>query len=155
MVKLVSGVEFSDSSLMYNTQCSSQVPSLIPITYFTHPPLPRSGYHQFVLYSLSLLWFAFLSIFLFLPLCSFVLFFSIPHISEIIQYLSFSDLFCLALYSLTPSMLLKTARFHSFVLLNNIPLYVYVCVCVCINITSSLSTHLLMGTWAASIIWLL
>ena len=31
-VVLVSGVEFSDSSLTYNTQCSSQVPCLIPTT---------------------------------------------------------------------------------------------------------------------------
>ena len=37
------------------------------------------------------------------------------------------------------------ARFH-FLWLNNIPLYIYT--------TSSLSTHLSMGTWAASIAWL-
>ena len=31
---MVSGVEFSDSSLIYNTQCSSQqVPSLLPVTH--------------------------------------------------------------------------------------------------------------------------
>ena len=37
---LVSGVEFSDSSLTYNTQCSSQqVPSLIPISHLAHLPL--------------------------------------------------------------------------------------------------------------------
>ena len=30
---LVLGIEFSDSSILYNTQCSSQVPSLLPITH--------------------------------------------------------------------------------------------------------------------------
>ena len=37
---LVSEVEFRDSSLMYNTQCLSQMPSLIPITVLTHAPVP-------------------------------------------------------------------------------------------------------------------
>ena len=41
-VILVSGVEFSDSSLTYTTQCSSlQAPSLIHITHLAHP-LPTS-----------------------------------------------------------------------------------------------------------------
>ena len=36
---LVSGVEFSVSSLTYNTQCSSQqVPALMPIAHLAHPP---------------------------------------------------------------------------------------------------------------------
>ena len=36
---MVSGVEFSDSSLMYDTQRSSQqVLSLVPITHLAHPP---------------------------------------------------------------------------------------------------------------------
>ena len=54
-VMLVSRVEFSDSSLTYNTQCSSrQVPSLMPITHLAHPPSPLS------LFSIvkNLLWFA-------------------------------------------------------------------------------------------------
>ena len=39
MAKLVSDAEFSDSSLTYNTQCSSQpVSSLMPITHLAHPP---------------------------------------------------------------------------------------------------------------------
>ena len=39
LVILVSGVRYSDSTLPYNNQCSSQqVHSSIPITYFTHPP---------------------------------------------------------------------------------------------------------------------
>ena len=36
-VLLVSGLEFSDSSHTCNTQCSSEVPSLIPMTHLTHP----------------------------------------------------------------------------------------------------------------------
>ena len=40
-VLLVTGVEFSDSSVAYNTQYSfHQVPSLMPITQLTHPPTP-------------------------------------------------------------------------------------------------------------------
>ena len=38
----------------------------------------------------------------------------IPHINDIIWYLSFSDLFCLVWYFLSPSMLLEVALFHSF-----------------------------------------
>ena len=47
--------------------------------------------------------------------------FRIPRISEIIWYLSFSDLFHLEWCPLGPSMLCQMARFHSFLLLNNIP----------------------------------
>ena len=70
---MVSGVEFSDSSRTYNTQCSSQlVPSFMPITHLTHLPtdLPSST-PQFVLFkrtnsyglppSLFLPYFSFLS----------------------------------------------------------------------------------------------
>jgi len=35
---LASGVQYSDSTLPHNTQCLSQVHSLIPITYLTYPP---------------------------------------------------------------------------------------------------------------------
>ena len=36
---MISGVEFSDSPLAYNTQRSSQqVPSLMPIPHLAHPP---------------------------------------------------------------------------------------------------------------------
>ena len=50
-VILVSGVQYTDSTLPYNTQGSAQVASLTPITCFTHPPthLPSRS-HQFVLY---------------------------------------------------------------------------------------------------------
>ena len=37
-VILVTSVQYNDSALPYITQCSSQVPSLIPITYIFHPP---------------------------------------------------------------------------------------------------------------------
>ena len=55
---LVSGVEFSESSLAYNTQGSSQVP--FPIhTYLTHIHLIHllSSNPQFVLFSKSVLHF--------------------------------------------------------------------------------------------------
>ena len=42
---MVSGVEFSDSSLIYNTQCSSQqVPSLMPITMIILVTLHNTSY---------------------------------------------------------------------------------------------------------------
>ena len=44
---MVSGVEFSDSIITYNTQCSlQQVPSLVPITHLAH--LPPTSFHQLV-----------------------------------------------------------------------------------------------------------
>ena len=46
---LVSGVQYSDSTLPYNTQCSSQVPSLILITYLTFPPHPDPLWKPLVL----------------------------------------------------------------------------------------------------------
>ena len=61
---LVSGVEFSDSSLTLNTQCSSQqVPSLIPTSHLPHPPTycPCSS-SQFSIVN-SLLWLASFSLF--------------------------------------------------------------------------------------------
>ena len=51
-------------------------------------------------------------------------------------------------------MLLQMARFH-FLWLNNIPSYIHIHMCVRVCITTSLSTHLLMGTWVVSIFWLL
>ena len=68
------------------------------------------------------------SVSLFLPFCVclllwFLFFFKIPYISEIIWYLSFSDLFHLAQYPLGPSMLSQMARCHSFLWLSDIPLY--------------------------------
>ena len=66
----------------------------------------------------------------FLYLWAWFFFFKIPRISEIIQYLSFSDLFHLALCPSVPSMSSQMARLHSFLWWNNIPL----CVCVCVYI---------------------
>ena len=60
---MVPGGEFSDSSLTYNTQCSSQqVPSLMPITHLAHSPpnTPPAALRLFSV-SKSLLWFASLS----------------------------------------------------------------------------------------------
>ena len=37
-VILVSGIQYSDSTIPYITQCPSQVHSQILITYLTHPP---------------------------------------------------------------------------------------------------------------------
>ena len=57
--------------------------------------------------------------------------------SEIIWYLSFSDLFHLA-YLQGPSMLLQMAGFHYFLWLSSIPL--------CMYTTSSFFIHPLMDT---------
>lgn len=51
-VNIISGIQYSDSTILYITQWSSQqVHSLLPFTYFTHlsAHLPSSN-HQFVLY---------------------------------------------------------------------------------------------------------
>ena len=63
---MVSGVEFSDSSLTYNTQCSSpQVSFLMPFAHLAHPPPPDIPPASFSLFSAfkSLLWFTSLSVF--------------------------------------------------------------------------------------------
>ena len=66
----------------------------------------------------------------------------------IVVYLSLPDLFHLAHYLLGPSMLFQVARFHSFLWLNNIPLfyvYVHTQVCVVLHILfihSSIDGHL-------------
>ena len=56
---------------------------------------------------------------------------------------SLSDLLHSIRQALSPSMSLQITQFHSFSWLSNIPLYI----CT----TSSLSIHLLMGTWTVSI----
>ena len=151
MVKLVSGVEFSDPSPTYNIQSSSQVPSLIPITHLAH--LPPSTLSLFSIIK-SLLEFGSLSSPP--PSHMFICFvFQIPHMSEIIWYLSFSGLFHLAQYNLVPFTSLQMARFHSFWWLSNIPLYTYLCVCIhtCAHThITSLSIHQLMDIWALSIV---
>ena len=50
-VEMLSGVEFRDSSLTWNTQCSShQVSSLMPIAHLAHPPTHYPSINpQFVL----------------------------------------------------------------------------------------------------------
>ena len=62
---MVSGVQFSDLSLTYNTQCSSQqVSSLMSITHLVHPPQPNTPPATISLFSVSksLLRFASLSL---------------------------------------------------------------------------------------------
>ena len=72
----------------------------------------------------SVLWFTSLSFSP--PSHMFICFVSyIPHINKIVWYLSFSDVFSLASYTLAISMFLQMARFHSFEWLSNIPLCVY------------------------------
>ena len=65
---MVLEVEFSDSSPTCDTQGSSQqVPSLMPITYLVHPPQLSTPPVTLTLFSVfkSLLWFAYLSVFIF------------------------------------------------------------------------------------------
>ena len=99
---------------------------LTPFTRFTHPQHLTSGDHQSVLCIYELL----------------VVFFKLSHIKEIIQYLSFSDLFHLAYCPRGTSMLLRMARFHYFLCLNNIPLYIYIYICHDSFIHSSFDGHL-------------
>ena len=61
-VILVSSVQFRDSTLPCSTQCLSQVPSLIPITYFTHPS-PTSPLVTISLFSMVKSLFLVLSLF--------------------------------------------------------------------------------------------
>ena len=82
----------------------------------------------------------------FLFLFTNLLIFFIPHISDTIQYLSFSDLFHLAQYPSGPSMMLQMAKFHSFLWMSSILVCVCVRACVCAHTTSSLFIHLLIHT---------
>ena len=93
-VILVSGVKNSDSTLTYDTWCSSQVHSLITITDFPHPPTYLlSSNHQFLPIDKSL--FRGFPLFSSLIIVCFVS--SIPHVNKIIWCLSFpTDLFHLA-----------------------------------------------------------
>ena len=128
--------------------------SVIPITYFTHPsapsplvtisllPIVKSLFLGLSLFRMHFFCFCF-------SLCSFLLFLKF-HIWERWYGIcvSVTGLFRLALYYPHPSVLLQMAIFHSFLWLNNIPL----CVCAHTHI-ASLSIHLLMDTWAASIVY--
>ena len=65
---------------------------------------------------------------------------------EIIWHLSFFYwLIRLALYTLAPSMSLQMARFHSFLWMSNIQLYMSIC---------HIFIHSSMNIWALSIVWL-
>ena len=112
--------------MLYNTSLSqSFVPPTPPPVYTLHPT-PQTTH----LFSIPV------SLLLFCYITSCI--FQIPHVSDIMQYLSLSDLFHLAEYPLGPSMLLQMAEFHSFLWLSSIPLY--------ISTMFSLSIHLLMDT---------
>ena len=81
----------------------------------------------------------FTSISLWQPQCNLFLslFFKMPHISKIIQYLSFFVwLTSLSMKSSWSIHVVKMARFPSFLWLNNIP--VCVCVCVCTHVYHSI-----------------
>ena len=70
--------------------------------------------------------------------------FYIPHMREIIWFLTFSDLLRWAEYSQGPPMLLQRAAFHPFLWLSSVPL------CVC---TASLSGPLSKDTLVVSMSW--
>ena len=102
-VILVSSVPYSNS-LFYIIWCSSQVHSLIPITYLTHPPF-TSTLVAISLFFLQLrVCFLFASRSLFYPFAYFVS--QIPHISKIIWYLFFLDFVILLQHSIL--------QFHSY-----------------------------------------
>ena len=80
--------------------------------------------------------------------CSFVVFF-LNSMYEWSHMVFVFLLFHVALCPLDPSILLQMAIFHSFygwIIFHFIYIYIYI---------TSLSTHLLMDTWDASISWLL
>ena len=107
---------------------------LLPFTYFVCPHSPSLW--QLPVCSLYL-WVCFCFVL-------FVLFFKIPQKSEIIWYLSFSVwLISLSIIPFRSIVFLQMVRFHSFFCLSNILFYTYT--------TSSLSSHLLMDTYVASI----
>ena len=81
---------------------------LTPFTHFIYPPPP---FWQHPIYSLCL--------------SSFFFFLKIPHISKIIQYLSFSAWLISLSIMPSSSMLLQMARLPSFLWLNNTPLHTH------------------------------
>ena len=102
-----------------------------------------------------------ITLFLFCYVYSFVLFFWIPHISEIIQYLSFSVwLFSLSMITSRSIHVVANGKWQDFILFYSqvifhcVYVYIYKYVCVYIYrerergraLTSSLSLHLLLGT---------
>ena len=92
MVKLVSGIEFSDSSRTYDIQYSLQVPSLTLITHLVRSPthVPPSTLNLFSI--IKSLYGLFPSLLFSFPLCSSVLFLEFHMLSEIIYRLSLTDL---------------------------------------------------------------
>ena len=93
------------------------------------------------------------NLFLYLSVCffsyyshQFVAYFQIPHISDIIQYLSFSVwLISLNIKASRSIHVVANDKISSFLWLRSIPLYMYA--------TFSLFIHLLMDTQVASIPW--
>ena len=91
---------------------------LIPYSYLALLP---TGNHQFVLYtceSISVLLYSFIRFI-----------FQTPHISDNIQYLSFSELFHSIILSRSIH-IVANGKISSFVMESNIPVCVCVCVCV-------------------------
>ena len=88
------------------------------------------------------------SLYLFVCFCFIILFCSLHSTGEIIRYLSFSD--CLISFSIILSRSIHAVakgKISFFLWLSSI--------LSCKWTTAVLSTHLLMGTWAAPISWLL
>ena len=160
---LIAGVQHNDSKflwiilhlqLLQYIGCIPCVVQYILVTYLFYTqqlvplnPLPLSCPSPPSLSPLvtTSLFSTYLSLFLFCYIDQFVSIFQIPHISDIIQCLSFSDISL----SIIPSKSIHNVagdKIHSFLWLSSTPLYLY---------TSSLSICQLMDTWVASISWLL
>ena len=95
--------------------CQSQTPNVAPLSPVPPATIPFGNHKCLLIY----LWvyFCFVSKFICIIFCS--------TISDIIYYLSLSDLLHLIWKSGGPSMLLQMALFHSFLCLSNIPLCMY------------------------------
>lgn len=99
---------------------------LYPLTdNFSFPPTPTiSGNYHYML-------------------CFYEWLFQIPHVSEIMQYLSVHRLFHFAQCPSVSSMLLQMANISSFSWINNIPLYIH---CIYSTIDGNLGCfHILAG----------
>ena len=105
--------------------CQSQSPSL-------SPPIPVYPLESISLFSTSMILFLFRNIF-----------FKIPHKSDIIWYLSLSDLLHLVWQPQHPSILLQMALLHSFLWKSNIIyIYIYIYISHTFFIHSSTDGHL-------------
>jgi len=90
---LVSSVQYNDPTIQYISAYHDKC-TLIPITNFTHPPNHLPSVNPQLVESVVESVFWFVSFFFFVVFLKFHIW-----VSEIIWYLSFSDLFHLALYS--------------------------------------------------------